>query len=78
MCKPIHMDAVELIGNIDDDFGYFQRFIQETPYKLNRERRSRMNVLRTVFNECISQGKQANYCLYLANLYQSAKGFHGF
>lgn len=44
---------------------------------LVRDRR-RINVFKNIYNQCrIQKRKEKNFCLYLANLYQNVKGFHG-
>ena len=46
--------------------------------KLSRERR-RNSVLKNVYTKCRGDQKRKSkdFCLYLANLYQNVKGFHG-
>lgn len=44
---------------------------------LSRDRR-RISVFKNIYNQCrIQKRKEKNFCLYLANLYQNVKGFHG-
>ena len=43
----------------------------------SRERR-RLNVFKNIYQQCrIQKRKEKDLCLYLANLYQNVKGFHG-
>ena len=45
----------------------------------NGRMKRRLNVFMNVYNKCrLEKGKEKDYCLYLANLYQTVKGFHGF
>ena len=53
----------------------FERILNKNYFK--RERR-RISVLKNFYQQCrIQKRKGKDLCLYLANLYQNVKGFHG-
>lgn len=44
----------------------------------NERSKRRVSVFNNVYHRCrIQKRKEKNLCLYLANLYQNLKGFHG-
>jgi hypothetical protein len=44
---------------------------------IRRERR-RVSVFRNIYRQCrVTKRMEKNFCLYLANLYQNVKGYHG-
>lgn len=44
---------------------------------IRRERR-RISVFRNIYRQCrVQKRMEKNFCLYLANLYQNVKGYHG-
>lgn len=46
--------------------------------KTNDRSKRRVSVFNNVYHQCrIQKRKEKNLCLYLANLYQNLKGFHG-
>jgi hypothetical protein len=50
---------------------------EEHDQSFNRERR-RLSVFKNIYNQCrITKRKDKDMCMYLANLYQNVKGFHG-
>jgi 5'-deoxynucleotidase YfbR-like HD superfamily hydrolase len=46
--------------------------------ELNQRGKRRVSVFNNIYHQCrIQKRKEKNLCLYLANLYQNLKGFHG-
>ena len=48
------------------------------PVKVFSRERRRLSVFKNIYQQCrIQKRKGKDLCLYLANLYQNVKGFHG-
>jgi hypothetical protein len=78
------LQSIESLIEDDQQLDDFITVLKENKIKKSNENENvrmkrRLNVFMNVYNKCrLEKGKEKDYCLYLANLYQTVKGFHGF
>ena len=62
----------------DEDDGDKSNDVEDLFQQLPQRGKRRVSVFNNIYHQCrIQKRKEKNLCLYLANLYQNLKGFHG-